>query len=284
MEYQEATIPETMMAQTKENKEKEEKEGKKFFILKDKDVYILNCSKANNYLILNLKLGSNSSRIFYESKLNKNNLLEASKLFSLCDDIEESYNVLTDNLNKNENDIKIEFIDKNSVKLSFALERFSKKKDYTYIMMYKKKEELKNSDINENLNELINKVDNIQENQNKLEKKVEEKFESINSIIDKQNKLEKELKNRIKEIEEIRTFQTKLDKINKNNQNKIEKIDKKQKDILLEIENIKNNKKNIDENKDIKEILESIPDINYKIEKLKENQNEIKNILNNNDE
>ena len=283
MEYMEAPIPATSMTETGEDNVKE---GKKFFISKDSDVYVLICSKTNTHLILNLKL---SNKILYESILNKNNLIKISNLFTLCDDMEESYNVLIDNLSKNENDIKIDFIDKNTAKLLFSLELPTKRKDYTYIMLQKKKQELKISDINDNINELITKIDTIQENQNKLEKKVEEKFEGINIIIDKQNNLEKELKSKIQEIEEIRNLQSKLEKNFKNNENKIEKIDKKQKDILLEIENIKIDVKNSDEKnnqekKDIEEIKESLPDIDEKIELLKENQNEVKNILNNNDE
>ena len=279
----EAPIPETPMTETGENSVKE---GKKYFILKDSDVYVLNCAKTNTHLILTLK---SDNKILYESILNNNNLLKISNLFTLCDDIEESYNVLTDNLSKNENDIKIDFIDKNTAKLLFALELPTKRKDYTFIMMAKKKQELKISDINDNLNELIKKIDNVQENQNKLEKKVEEKFEGINIIIDKQNNLEKELKNKIQEIEKIRSLQSKLEKNFKNNENKIDIIDKKHKGILLEIENIKidvtnSDEKNMQEKNDIEEIKESFPDINENIEQLKENQNEIKNILNNNDE
>ena len=282
MDIKEAPVPETMM--TTETEENSEKEGKKFFILKDSEVYILNCSKTNTYLILNLKLDSSSNKIFYESKLNKNNLLKVSNLFSLCDNMEEAYNVLTDNLNKYEKDIALEFIDKNAAKLLFALEIFSKKKDYTYIMMPKKRKEFKINDINENINELMDKINSIQENQNKLEKKVEEKFEGFNSIIDKQNNLEKELKNKIKEFDEIKTLQLKLEKIYIDNGNKIESLDKKQKDILLQIENIKNDANNLDEKKEIKEIIESFPDMNEKIKKLLEDRKETINILNNNDE
>lgn len=267
--------------------ENEEKEGKKFYIFKDSYSFILNCSKTKNNLIIDLKLKSSPNKNFYESNLNKNNLLKVSNLFSLCDDIQECYNVLIDNLNKYKDDIKIDSIDKNSLKLLFSLELPTKKKIYTNIILYKKIQELKNNEINEKLDELCNKFDSIQENQNKLEKKFEEKFEGIKSIIDKQNKLEKELKNKNKEIEEIRTSQSKLENIFKNNENKIEQIDKKQKDILFEIEMIKNDEKKLDDNnmekKRTKEVVESFPDINKKIELLKQNQKEIKNILNNND-
>ena len=141
MEYMEAPIPATSMTETGEDNVKE---GKKFFILKDSDVYVLICSKTNTHLILNLKL---ANKIFYESILNKNNLIKISNLFTLCDDIEESYNVLTDNLSKNENDIKIDFIDKNTAKLNFSLELPTKRKDYTYIMLQKKKQELRHGKL-----------------------------------------------------------------------------------------------------------------------------------------
>ena len=68
MEYMEAPIPATSMTETGEDNVKE---GKKFFISKDSDVYVLICSKTNTHLILNLKL---SNKILYESILNKNNL------------------------------------------------------------------------------------------------------------------------------------------------------------------------------------------------------------------
>ena len=125
MQSQEILLPETIMPEI----ENEEKEGKKFYIFKDSYSFILNCSKTKNNLIIDLKLKSSTNKNFYESNLNKNNLLKVSNLFSLCDDIQECYNVLIDNLNKYKDDIKIDSIDKNSLKLLFSLELPTKKKD-----------------------------------------------------------------------------------------------------------------------------------------------------------
>ena len=271
MEKKEAPMPEKLNTVSEECPEK-------FSIFNKKDTYILICSKLNESLILKLKKDS-VTRSYYEANLNKNDLLKISNLFSFCEDIDDSYHLLTEHLYKNGNDLKIDFIDNYSVKLLFFLELPTRKKDYISVIMTKKNNKI---DANESLEELQSKIDLIQGNQNKLEKKLNEKLEEINVIIDKQNYLEKELKSKINEIEEIKSFQSKVDKIYKENEEKINKIEKMQEEIILQIENIKIEEKNKDGN-EIKDIINYFPGLNEKIELLKKKQDELKNILNNKD-
>ena len=268
-------MPETLNTENEEQQEK-------FSIFNNKDKYILICSKLNESLILKLKKDS-VTRNYYEANLNKNSLLKLSNLFSFCEDINDFYHLLIEHLNKNGNDLKIDFIDNYSVKLLFFLELPTRKKDYINIIMTKKNNKI---DVNESLEELQSKIDSIQRNQNKLEKEMNEKLEEINVIIDKQNFLEKELKSKIDEIEEMKSFQSKIEKIYKENEEKINKIEKKQEEIMLQIENIKIEEKNFEKNKDgneIKDIIKYFPGLNKKIELLKKKQDELQNILNNKD-
>ena len=282
--------PQTITPETsilKKEKE-EESEQTEFFITKDDDLYILTCFKIKNEsLLLQLKLNSISSNIYYEANYTNNNLVKISNLFTLCQDIEESYNVLIDNLNKNEDNLKIDFINENSVKLFFFVELPTKKKENTHIILNKKKSKSNKSYLDDNymlfqLNDLNSKIDVIQEKHNELEKKVEEKFKIITNIIDKQNYLEKELKNKIKEIEEIKLFQSKYENISKNNENKIDTIEKEQKNIMDDIDNFKKEELKLN-NKKIEKILNDYPQMEEKIQKILKTQDEIQKILNNND-
>lgn len=276
MENKEAPMPETS------NFEKE-LQVEKFSISNNNDNYILTCSKLNKSLILKLKKDS-SSKNYYEANLNKSTLLKLSNLFSFCEDIDDSYHLLIEHLNKNRDELKLDIIDNYSLKLKFFLELPTKKRDYTNFIMTKKNNKI---DDSEDLEKLQSQIDSIQNNQNKLEKEMKEKLEGINSIIDKQNYLEKELKSKINEIEEIKSFQSKISKIYKKNEEKMEKIEKNQEEIMTQIKLIKKEHQNFEKNKvendKIKEIIRSFPDINTKLELLKKKQDKFLNILNNHD-
>ena len=267
-----------------------ENEQNIFFIIKDKNSYILSCSlKKNDSILLKLKLYSNSITSYYESIYQNENLFKISNLFLVCQDIHESFNLLIDILNKNENNIKLDFINDDKAKLSLFVELPTKKKENTYILLNKKQIKLKKN-TNENkvneLNELNNKIEKIQKNQSELEKKLEEKLEILNTIVDKQNYLEIELKNKIKEIEQIKLFQNNNEEKSENDVNKIDIIEKEQKDILLSIDHIKEKQKYIDEinnknEQNIDKILKKFPEIETKIELIKNNQDEMQKVLNN---
>ena len=287
---QENVINNNKTIQETQDIEESENDQNIFFIIKDKNSYILSCSlKKNDSILLKLKLYSNSITFYYESIYNNENLLKISNLFLLCQDMNESFNLLIDILNKNGNNIKLDFINDDKAKLSLFVELPTKKKENAYILLNKKQIKLKKN-LNENkvyeLNELNNKIEKIQKNQSELEKKLEEKLEILNTIVDKQNYLEIELKNKIKEIEQIKLFQNKYEKKSKNDVNKIDIIEKEQKDILLNIDHIKEKQKCIDEinknnEQNIDKILKNFPEIETKIELIKNNQDEMHEVLNN---
>ena len=279
---------------TQETQVIEENEQNTFFIIKEQNLYILSCSLLNNdSILLNLKLDSNSITFYYESICKNENLLKISNIFLLYQNIHDSYNLLIDILNQNEDNIKIDFINDYKAKLTFFVELPTKKKENAFILLNKKQIKLKKN-INKNnineLNELNNKIEKIQKNQKELEEKLEAKLEKLNTILDKQNYLEIELKNKTKEIEQIKLSQYKNEQKSKNDENKIDIIEKEQKEILLNIDNIKKKQKNIDEKnkknmQNIEQILKSFPEIESKIELIKNNQDEMNKILNNkNDE
>ena len=273
--------------ETKDNENELQNEVKKFFIQKDEDMYILTCSKMNNSLILKIKIDKPTSLYYYQEQFVQNKLIALSKVFSFCDNIEESYNLLIDNLIEFEDDLKIDIIDDN-IKLYFSLELPTKKKDYVNIIMKRKENKDLNNIISVNniLLKLNSKIELIKKSHNEIEKEIETKQNSMDILINKQNDLEKSLKNTIEEIEEIKQFQSKLENFYQENEKKIDKIVKNQKEILTEIEIIKKeeehlekDKMNIVEKNNINKILKSIPEINKELELVKIKQEELHDSL-----
>ena len=207
--------------ETKDTENELQNEVKKFFIQKDEDMYILTCSKINNSLILKIKIDKPTSLYYYQEQLVQNKLIALSKVFSFCDNIEESYNLLIDNLKEFEDDLKIDIIDDN-IKLYFSLELPTKKKDYVNIIMKRKENKDLNNIISVNniLLKLNSKIELIKKSHNEIEKEIETKQNSIDILINKQNDLEKSLKNTIEEIEEIKQFQSKLENFYQENEKK----------------------------------------------------------------
>ena len=273
--------------ETKDNENELQNEVKKFFIQKDEDMYILTCSKMNNSLILKIKIDKPTSLYYYQEQFVQNKLIALSKVFSFCDNIEESYNLLIDNLIEFEDDLKIDIIDDN-IKLYFSLELPTKKKDYVNIIMKRKENKDLNNIISVNniLLKLNSKIELIKKSHNEIEKEIETKQNAMDILINKQNDLEKSLKNTIEEIEEIKQFQSKLENFYQENEKKIDKIVKNQKEILTEIEIIKKeeehlekDKMNIVEKNNINKILKSIPEINKELELVKIKQEELHDSL-----
>ena len=259
---------------------------KNFYIVKDNNTYNLICLKNFDSLVLKLKSISKSTKLYYEAKYDKENLLKISNIFSFCENIEDAYNLLIDNLNKSKKDLDLDFNNEDLVKLLFYIELPTRKKEYTHIDMFKKK--LKSKNINEeDLNEINSKIESIKENQKEFKEIIEEKFERLELIISNQEYLENELKIKIKDIEDIKLFKNKYEKFIKDNNNKIEEIENAQKNILLELERIKNEKRdnNIDLNKhEINSVLRDFPILEENINKIIDAQDEYQNILNNNNE
>ena len=274
-------VPETTINENNEDDEEVKFEPKKFIISKNQDSYIFTCSKTKNSLLLEIKLDKLLNNYYYQKELFQGNLIKISKVFSFCDNIEESYELLIDNLIKYEDELKIDILD-NNLKLSFSLELPTKKIDNVNIIMNRKENKIENelNDISKNLLDLNSRIDLLQNNHNEVEKEIKLEQKGINSITEKQNHLEKELQNTVKEIEEIKSFQLKLENIYKENEKKILKLVKNQDDILSEIENIKKGEnQNNNEQYNINRILKSIPEINKELELLKINQVEIQDIL-----
>ena len=147
---QENVINNNKTIQETQDIEELENEQNIFFIIKDKNSYILSCSlKKNDSILLKLKLYSNSITFYYESIYNNENLLKISNLFLLCQDMNESFNLLIDILNKNGNNIKLDFINDDKAKLSLFVELPTKKKENAYILLNKKQIKLKKN-LNEN--------------------------------------------------------------------------------------------------------------------------------------
>ena len=270
MENKEAPIPETIDFINNE---------KKYFISKDNNRYILTCLIENNYLILKLKSDSKTTDFYYEVKFNKDDLLKISNIFSICSDIEESFTVIVDHLDKNKKELNLDFSDKDVAKLLFFIELPTRKKEYTHIDMIKKFERNSNNINEEDINQIKSKIESIQENQ----KEFIGKFEQIESIISCHKYLENELKLETKDIEDIKILKNKFEKFMKDNESKIKEIEENQKNILLDIESIKKKEIRNNINSDSKAI-NKINDLEKRIENIKESQNGYDKIFNNKEE
>ena len=181
-------------------------EEKKFSIKKDNNTYILKLSKTNKDSILfNLKLDEDLNKIYYECNYTMKYLFDLSNVFRVCESLEDLYNFIVENMENNQNSIKIEF-NNDKAKLEFFV---------IYFLVKKKKEEKielnlmkKEININDILIKLNTRIINFQDNQNKYEIKIKE----INELLNKRDKKEKELIYKIKEINIIKESQIKFEK------------------------------------------------------------------------
>ena len=218
------------------------KEGKKFLLKNNNQNYILNIEQSyDDSIIFNLKLDLEICKNYYELQYKYNLLHKLSKLFIFCTNLDESYNLLIDNLTKNEESIQLD-INNNNAKISFQLNLPTNKKENIFIILEKK--EINIYSIIQKLNFKLNK---IEENQKNFAKNIEKKFKDINEISNRQKLYE----NEIKEIEDIQNIPIKLEeKINNNNKIKI--IERNHENILKEIANLKKLKNNHDAKKEEK--------------------------------
>ena len=117
-----------------ERKKIEILEEEKFTVESDNNNYIFICSKTNiDSVIFKIILDSEFSLYYYEYSLSSENFNELSRLFKMCNNFEEKYNLLIQNLKQNKKDINIELKD-NSPKLKFSLDLPIGTKDNPYIV------------------------------------------------------------------------------------------------------------------------------------------------------
>jgi len=265
-----------------ERKKIEILEEEKFTVESDNNNYIFICSKTNiDSVIFKIILDSEFSLYYYEYSLSSENFNELSRLFKMCNNFEEKYNLLIQNLKQNKKDINIELKD-NSPKLKFSLDLPIGTKDNPYINLIKKEK-----DINTFLDTLKSKFKIIQENQTKLEDKMKTKAKGIHTLLSRLYKFETNLTNKIKEIEEIKSNQQRYIENSQKNENKISEIENYQENILSKLENIEKNENDLEEEDEekieISDILNSYSDLENQVKNLIENQEEIEKWLNNNE-
>lgn len=227
---------------------------------------------SNDSILFNLNLDSDLNIYYYELDYKSNLLTNLSKLFIFCENLDESYNLLTENLEKNQEDINFEIF-KDTVNLSFKLNLPTGKKETIHITLKKKI-----FNIDSLLDKFNSKINYLQENQKNIEKNINDNFIGINELINKQNNME----NIIKEIDQIKNFYDGLD----NQENKINKIEKSQRELNFDLDKIKKlnneNKKNEVEKEKIKEIIKIMPNIELKLNSFENENDNIQVILNEN--
>ena len=218
--------------------------------------YKLTLSKTdNNSVIFEAKLEADFVTGYYELEYQYMDFPKLSELFSKCNNFDEVYQLLIDNLNKYKDEIKIS-AKNDCIELSFSLDASTNKKEKVQIYMDRKQ-----ININILLNKLNSKIEEIQNNQKNLENTIENIINDMNLIRDRQNNIEKEI-NSIKSIQS--KYKTK-NNVESDDYKKIKAISDK---IFENFEKIKNERI-------------SYSKIEQKVEELNKRNDENKNIINN---
>ena len=218
--------------------------------------YKLTLSKTdNNSVIFEAKLEADFVTGYYELEYQYMDFPKLSELFSKCNNFNEVYQLLIDNLNKYKDEIKIS-AKNDCIELSFSLDASTNKKERIQIYMDRKQ-----ININILLNKLNSKIEEIQNNQKNLENTIENIINDMNLIRDRQNNIEKEI-NSIKSIQS--KYKTK-NNVESDDYKKIKAISDK---IFENFEKIKNERI-------------SYSKIEQKVEELNKRNDENKNIINN---
>lgn len=218
--------------------------------------YKLTLSKTdNNSVIFEAKLEADFVTGYYELEYQYMDFPKLSELFSKCNNFNEVYQLLIDNLNKYKDEIKIS-AKNDCIELSFSLDASTNKKERIQIYMDRKQ-----ININILLNKLNSKIEEVQNNQKNLENTIENIINDMNLIRDRQNNIEKEI-NSIKSIQS--KYKTK-NNVESDDYKKIKAISDK---IFENFEKIKNER-----------IFYS--KIEQKVEELNKRNDENKNIINN---
>ena len=218
--------------------------------------YKLTLSKTdNNSVIFEAKLEADFVTGYYELEYQYMDFPKLSELFSKCNNFNEVYQLLIDNLNKYKDEIKIS-AKNDCIELSFSLDASTNKKERIQIYMDRKQ-----ININILLNKLNSKIEEVQNNQKNLENTIENIINDMNLIRDRQNNIEKEI-NSIKSIQS--KYKTK-NNVESDDYKKIKAISDK---IFENFEKIKNERI-------------SYSKIEQKVEELNKRNDENKNIINN---
>jgi hypothetical protein len=218
--------------------------------------YKLTLSKTdNNSVIFEAKLEADFVTGYYELEYQYMDFPKLSELFSKCNNFDEVYQLLIDNLNKYKDEIKIS-AKNDCIELSFSLDASTNKKERIQIYMDRKQ-----ININILLNKLNSKIEEVQNNQKNLENTIENIINDMNLIRDRQNNIEKEI-NSIKSIQS--KYKTK-NNVESDDYKKIKAISDK---IFENFEKIKNERI-------------SYSKIEQKVEELNKRNDENKNIINN---
>ena len=218
--------------------------------------YKLTLSKTdNNSVIFEAKLEADFVTGYYELEYQYMDFPKLSELFSKCNNFNEVYQLLIDNLNKYKDEIKIS-AKNDCIELSFSLDASTNKKERIQIYMDRKQ-----ININILLNKLNSKIEEVQNNQKNLENTIENIINDMNLIRDRQNNIEKE-------INSIKSIQSKYkikNNVESDDYKKIKAISDK---IFENFEKIKNERI-------------SYSKIEQKVEELNKRNDENKNIINN---
>lgn len=218
-------------------------------------IYKLTISKTDkNSVLFQAKSEADFVTCYYELEYKYEDFPQLSELFSKCNYLDEAYQLLIDNLNRNKDDINLSAKENEYMELSFSLGALKNKKER--VTRYMHKEQI---DYNILLNILNYKIKDIQHNQENLKKAIEDINKDMNLIRDKQNNIEKEIKS-------IKNIQSKTQTKNENDDyKKIKAISDK---IFENFEKIKNERITYSE-------------IEQKVEELNKKNDENQNIINN---
>ena len=251
-------------------------------------IYLFSATKKGRNIIFRVKTKDAFIPVNYELIYDSNDMNKLSKIFILCSNIDEIYHVLIGGLKNNSKEIKIELINDKAV-CKFILDNkvLDRKENYTIILTKKK--------VNLNADVLNEQFIKINEKQKELEDKLEKKIDEINLITEKQSQLQEEFNQKMKEIEEIKKCYNEYMALFQNNRNKLNEFEKSQNNIKSELDLLKkeitqNNNEDIKEEiEEIKDLIEnqkvevynSIEKANKNIQSLSQNSLELKKSINN---
>ena len=251
-------------------------------------IYLFSATKKGRNIIFRVKTKDAFIPVNYELIYDSNDMNKLSKIFILCSNIDEIYHVLIGGLKNNSKEINIELINDKAV-CKFILDNkvLDRKENYTIILTKKK--------VNLNADVLNEQFIKINEKQKELEEKLEKKIDEINLIAQKQSQLQEEFNQKMKEIEEIKKCYNEYMALFQNNRNKLNEFEKSQNNIKSELDLLKkeitqNNNEDIKEEiEEIKDLIEnqkvevynSIEKANKNIQSLSQNSLELKKSINN---
>ena len=249
---------------------------KEFSFIKNKITYILTCSRTDyDTIILKFRKKEKIIYFYYEKEYEYKKLSNFSKVFDCSENASESYEVLIDNIAKNNKDLIFDFSEQKVIlTINFLFPSGKIRAGKTIL-------DKKDIDIKIILNEM-----NI--NFNKIENQIEEK---INTIMSEQRNIKEKLDKNINNIEIIKQSNSKLEELINQNKEEINKIrveqNKYTKKFAKYEEEMEDNKARQANNEiEIKElnnfVIKNMNILEKKTNLVKEEQDKLENTLNNN--